>query len=92
MCRIHVMSMMTYKFLRSIYFYDMDGRKSRHIKDVLDCCREVDRCRRSVDEMGEVVENIRALSATAGNKSEKSWIFLKNKVYKKQVVKVTRRS
>ena len=48
LCTIQVMSM-TYKFLRSMFFYEMYGRKTRYIKEVLDGYREED-CKRSQEK------------------------------------------
>ena len=42
LCRVQVVSMTTCKVSALDVFYEMDGRKSRYIRDVLDWCRGED--------------------------------------------------
>ena len=59
--------MTTLKFLR--WFYEMDGRKSRHIREVFDWYRGEDAEDLKRNELNELVENMTCLNALA----EKFW-------------------
>ena len=50
-----------------VLFYEMDGRKSRYIKEVLDWYREEDVGDLWRSELNELVENMTCLNAHKGN-------------------------
>ena len=52
------MLMTTYKFLRWMRFYEMDGRKSRYIGEVLEWYRGEDAGDLKRSELNELVENL----------------------------------
>ena len=55
--------------------YEIDGRRSRHISEVLDWYREEDAGDLKRSELNEFVENMACLTALEGKfwRSEKSW-------------------
>ena len=80
------MLMTTYKFLRWNEFYEMDGRKSRYIGEVLDWYRGADAGDLKKSALNELVENLTCLNALEGKiwksnqkvvTDEKSWKFWK---------------
>ena len=80
--KVQVMLMTTYFFLRWMYWYEMDGRESRYIKEVLSSYRGEDAGDLKKSALNELVDSMICLDAFNG----KSWISLK----KCEMSKVTR--
>ena len=66
LCRSPVMLMTTYKFFKLDAFYEMDGRKSPYIGEVLDWYRREDAGDLKRSELNELVENLTCLNALEG--------------------------
>ena len=60
------MSMTTYKFLRCIHFYEMDGQKSRYLGEELDRYRREDAGGLKRSELYETVQNLTCPNAMEG--------------------------
>ena len=73
--KFRCMLTMTCAFSALDVFYVMDGRKSRHIKEVLDWYREEDAGDLRRSELSDIVESMTCLNALEVKfwKSEKSW-------------------
>ena len=64
--------MTTHKFLRMMRFYEMDGRKSRYIGEVLERYQREGAGDLKKSELDELVENWTCLNALEEKKSWKS--------------------
>ena len=62
LCRSQVMMMATYKFSAVDAFYEMDGRQSRYIREVLDGYRGEDAGDLKRSELNKLVDNMTCLT------------------------------